>query len=297
MIICDILCIGHISIDIIRTLSSERIETGGAVLHAAWTAHKLGANPCILTKTSQEEKWRLSEFPALQIKIIWIDSKNTTSILNDYPTIDKEKRNCTNMGRADPFNIIEIPEIKTDLIIYNGLIAGEINLDFIKKIASMGKLAVDAQGLIRKVMPTGEMQFQMWEDLRKALPDIFYFKVDAAEAEFITKISTASQKGRVNAAKKLIEWGVSECIVSHNKELLIVTDSEIQSVVFKNRSLDGRTGRGDTCTTSYILERRTKSIRESAKFAAALTSLKMEIPGPFKKSRREVEEFMKEFYG
>ncbi|WP_371803886.1 PfkB family carbohydrate kinase [Candidatus Lokiarchaeum ossiferum] len=296
MITYDILCIGHMSIDIIRTPDSERTETGGAILHAAWTAHKLGANSCILTKTSQKEKWRLSEFPDNNIKINWIESQKTTSILNEYSTIDKEKRKCTNLGKADSFSIHEIPEIKTNLVIYNGLIAGEINLAFIQKLASIGKVAVDAQGLIRKVMPTGEMQFQMWENLREALPNIYYFKVDAAEAEFITGISTSTREGRINAAKLLIKWGVAECIVSHNQELLIVTNAVIHSVAFKNRSLEGRTGRGDTCTTSYILERQSKSISESAKFAAALTSLKMETPGPFKNSRKEVEEFIKEFY-
>ena len=163
-------------------------------------------------------------------------------------------------------------------------------------MAKIGKLAVDAQGLIRKVMSSGEMQFQKWEDLREALPCIHYFKVDAAEAEFITGFPTSTRDDRIKAAKKFVDWGVSECILSHNQELLIVSSSEIQFVPFKNRNLLGRTGRGDTCTTSYIIERQSKTINSAAIFAAAVTSLKMETPGPFKRTREYVENFIRDFY-
>ena len=78
--------------------------------------------------------------------------------------------------------------------------------------------------------------------------------------------------------------------------LLIVSDKKQVSVPFKNRNLNGRTGRGDTCTAAYVSERFHNNMEEAAKFSAALTSLKIEIPGPFKQTRIEVEKFLKEFY-
>ena len=64
----------------------------------------------------------------------------------------------------------------------------------------------------------------------------------------------------------------------------------------KPRSLDGRTGRGDTTFSTYITERQRKGIQEALNYATQLVSLKMETPGPFKGSRADVEAFAAEFY-
>jgi len=57
---------------------------------------------------------------------------------------------------------------------------------------------------------------------------------------------------------------------------------------FNPGNLSGRTGRGDTCFISYVCWRRTHGIEESLRYAAALTSLKMEKPGPFLGTQEEV---------
>ncbi|MCK5768055.1 MAG: ribokinase, partial [Candidatus Atribacteria bacterium] len=62
------------------------------------------------------------------------------------------------------------------------------------------------------------------------------------------------------------------------------------------QNLSGRTGRGDTCFSAYITERKDKKIEEALLFASALVSLKMEKPGPFKGTRDEVEDYIKKFY-
>jgi sugar/nucleoside kinase (ribokinase family) len=128
------------------------------------------------------------------------------------------------------------------------------------------------------------------------MPSIQYFKADAAEAEFLTGIKTEEHDGRVAAGKKFIEMGAKEIVISHNKELIAVTKDEVVSAPFKNRNLTGRTGRGDTCFTTYITERLSQRPSVAVKFAAALTSLKMEIPGPFKQTRKDVENFIVQFY-
>ena len=292
----DIFCFGNISIDIIRTPSDETIMTGGAILYAAWVAHQMGHRVGVLTKTSKQDKSRLEKFPVSSEDLTWIESKETTSILNDYQTADMERRICTNRGQAGAFTIEDFPDFSAQVIQYSALITGEIDLNIIKFLAGKAKLAVDAQGMVRKVMPSKLMEFTLWDEIRDALPYIHYFKVDAAEAEFLTGIQTDDRKGRIEAAQLLLKWGAKEVILSHNQELLIVMPDKIVTVPFHNRSLDGRTGRGDTCTATYITERLSHSPEESAQFAAALTSMKMEVPGPFQKTRGDVEAFIKEFY-
>jgi len=298
MVIYDFFCIGNISIDFIRTPSSETTFTGGAILNAVWVLHKLGYKVGVLTKTSKEDKFRIKEFPKFSNSdnIKWIESQNTTSILNEYKTVDKERRICTNLGQADPFNLSEIPDFQAKVIMYNGLVTGEVNAKILKFLSKKGKLVVDAQGLTRRVMPSNNMKLIPYENLKDIMPFVHYFKADAAEAEILTGISTSSHEGRIMAAKKLRKMGAIEVIISHNSELLVVSDNDQITVPFKNRNLNGRTGRGDTCTAAYVSERFHKNMEEAALFSAALTSLKIEISGPFKQSRIEVEKFLRDFY-
>ncbi|MHA1474899.1 MAG: PfkB family carbohydrate kinase [Promethearchaeota archaeon] len=298
MEIYDFFCIGNISIDFIQTPSSDTTFTGGAILNAVWVLHQLGYKVGVLTKTSKDDKFRIKEFPKFSSSdnIKWIESQNTTSILNEYQTVDKERRICTNLGQADPFNLSEIPDFQAKVIMYNGLVTGEVNTKILKFLGNKGKLVVDAQGLTRKVMPSNNMKLIPYENLKKVMPFIHYFKADAAEAEILTGISTVTPEGRIDAAKKLLEMGATEVIISHNSELLVVSDKNQVTAPFKNRNLDGRTGRGDTCTAAYVSERFHRNMEEAAKFSAALTSLKIETPGPFKQTRVDVEKFLREFY-
>ena len=46
----------------------------------------------------------------------------------------------------------------------------------------------------------------------------------------------------------------------------------------------------------YLTERLTHEIPEALEFAAALVSLKMETPGPFKGTRQDVYDFIRKYY-
>lgn len=50
---------------------------------------------------------------------------------------------------------------------------------------------------------------------------------------------------------------------------------------FRSRTLDGRTGRGDTCFATYVGGRLSAEPGQAARLAAAVTSLKQECPGPW----------------
>ena len=50
---------------------------------------------------------------------------------------------------------------------------------------------------------------------------------------------------------------------------------------FSNRSVVGRTGRGDTTFGAFLGHRAQHGVEESLRFASALVSLKMEKPGAF----------------
>jgi len=78
----------------------------------------------------------------------------------------------------------------------------------------------------------------------------------------------------------------------------ITADAEdgFHEAEFHSASLVGRSGRGDTCLGSYVAARLGARPGEATLWAAAVTSLKMEAQGPIRKSREEIEEFMRRTY-
>jgi sugar/nucleoside kinase (ribokinase family) len=51
----------------------------------------------------------------------------------------------------------------------------------------------------------------------------------------------------------------------------------------------GRTGRGDTCLATYLGTRLSASPEEATRLAAAITTLKMEQPGPWRGTLADAE--------
>jgi len=292
----DLFVFGNISKDIIITKNSKTNLIGGAVLHAVWTAYQLNYNVCVLTKTNINDINLIQQFPNEKIKIIWISSLKTTSIQNEYIQDNLETRICTSLGEADEYKLDEFPQIEAKIYQYAALETKEVSNEILKGFSKKGNLAIDAQGMIRKVLNNKRMEFSEWRDMEEILPFVTYFKADAAEAQFITGIDTTTHEGRIKAGNKIIEMGAKEVIITYNTEVISISAKETYSFPFKNRNNSGRTGRGDTCFTSYILTRLNKDQEEATLFSAALTSLKMESPGPFKKSNLDVLNYLNEFY-
>ena len=123
------------------------------------------------------------------------------------------------------------------------------------------------------------------------LPYIRYLKTDAAEAEIMT--GTADRR---EAAKMLYDWGAKEILITHNTEVLAYDGKEFFTCPIRARNLSGRTGRGDTTFAAYINERLDADVPAALLTATALVSLKMETPGPFRGTRKDVEDYIAAFY-
>jgi len=288
----DSFVIGHISIDE-NTYQGEAVkEIGGAVFYSSCASYAIGHKIGILTKLSPRDRKYLEAFIIPQENITALDSRNTTSIRNIYHSADRERRTCTALSIADPFTIDDVPDnIASQIYHFAGLISGEFDSEMIRFLHNKGKVALDVQGFLRVVMENKEMVFIDWEKKKEYLPYIDYLKTDAAEAEIMT-----GTKDRKKAAEILFGWGTKEIMITHNKEVLIYNGKKHYTFPLKPRNLSGRSGRGDTCFSAYITERADKEIEEALLFAAALVSLKMESPGPFRGTRDDVEDYIKKFY-
>ncbi len=297
----DIIILGHVSKDIIVDhLGAETRPWGGALTYSAITAAKVGAKVLAITKASSEDANRLDFMRTLpNLELVVAESPATTSILNVFKSADHERRDVSLISRADPFSLSDIPpDSDAPVIDLAGLFYGELPDSLIPKLAHRAKIAVDAQGLLRTAMPDKSMLFVDWAEKKRLTRYISYFKADAAEAEILTGLTD-----REAAARTIAGWAASsphdgtfpagrgqgiEVMITHNTEVIVLSDGIVYRAPFTPSNLSGRTGRGDTTFAAYLAWRSSHSVEEATRFSAALCSIKMEKPGPFDAAMEDV---------
>ena len=286
----DTFIIGHISLDEIVYKGKVEKQLGGAALYCFYAAVAGGTKAGVLTKTSPGIKDASVVFKLSAEDLFETFSETSTSIRNEYLTEDREKRVCTALSVATPFKTSDIPAVNSKIYHLAGLIVGDFEEEIISYLAAQGKVAVDVQGFLRR-NEDGQMVFRDWKNKKELLPLIEYLKTDAVEAEIMTGTSD-----RREAAVILNSWGAKEVMITHNEEVIVYSEGKFYAAPLKPRNLTGRTGRGDTCFSAYITERLKKEPAEALSYAAALVSLKMETPGPFRGIRDDVDCYLREFY-
>lgn len=112
-------------------------------------------------------------------------------------------------------------------------------------------------------------------------------KLDVVEAEILTGTTDLEQ-----AAVIVEDWGCPEIIITRSDGVFARYKGKTYYERFSHRNSQGRTGRGDTTTGSYLVRRLDHGVEDSLKFAAALASIKMETSGPFRGTLEDVLERM-----
>ena len=284
--------IGHTTLDTNTDHLGDTVKiVGGAGVYSSASAHALGHKVLAVTKLAKKDFNRLEQFTIPKEDIICIESEKSTDMVNVYHTADKERRTCSCYSQGDPFTVSDIPEADAEIYHLAGLIYGDFSTELIKTLAKKAPLALDVQAVLRHRNEDGSMYFEDWKDKLECLPFIHHLKTDAAEAEILTGCEDRRQ-----AAKHLYAWGAREIMITHNTEVLIYDGEEFYTCPIKSRNLSGRTGRGDTTFAAYINERLSTSIPAALLTATATVSLKMETPGPFRGTRKDVEDYIDEFY-
>lgn len=288
----DTFIIGQPSLDINTDYDGTTIcAFGGAVVYSGYAAGALGHPTAVLPKADLNQNDINAIFAdAKNVTVFAVDSTRGTSISNVYHTADRERRTCKAISCIDPYRVSEIPDVDAKIFHLAGLVRGDIGEEIIAYAAQKAKVAVDVQCLLRCV-EDGNMVFHDWAQKKKFLPMIDFLKTDAAEAEILTGLTD-----RAAAARQLHAWGAKEIMITHSSEVLIYDGETVYTQPIKSRNLSGRTGRGDTTFAGYLNERIDGDVPTALLWAAALVSLKMETPGPFKGSRADVKAYIDSFY-
>jgi sugar/nucleoside kinase (ribokinase family) len=280
--------IGHITDDILDDRGTVSRFIGGAAFFSSFAAKRSGARILVLTKLARKDFGLLYDLKEQGIELIALPSIHTTSIKNIFETEDVDQRKVTLLSQAEPFRLEEIPDVQTEIFNLAGLFYGDVPPEMIQPLSLKARVGLDLQCMLR-TSQGGSFSWTDWTEKKEHLPYITYLKADSLESRVITGV-----EDRREAAEILHGWGAAEVLITHSKEVLVYNGKEMFSAPFNPSNLSGRTGRGDTCFAAYMTRRLNHGIEESLCYAAALTTIKMEKPGPFVGTIAEVLQRMKQ---
>ena len=210
----------------------------------------------------------------------------------EYPTDNPDERILTVADTAGSFTPEQVRGIDAKAFIISPSIRGEVPIETIQELRKKDAIiSADAQGFIRVRRPDGRLEHPPWPEQKEVLALIDILKADVVEAEALT--GEADMKV---AAKALAAQGPREIVITHRDGIVVLADGQMLEVEFHARSMKGRSGRGDTCVGSYVAARLEHPPEEAILWSAATTSLKVETPGPIRRSYDEIVELKEQKY-
>lgn len=181
------------------------------------------------------------------------------------------------MGIRTGYDILVIGHFARDRLVAAG--AGES--------ASGGGVLCGGVALRRpgvRVAVLTRLRFGQWPDVAEDLACVTYLTVDRAEADLL-----AGETHLALAAKKLAAWGPGEVVLTPSSGVTVYAEGTLYQAPFRPRNLSGRTGRGEVCFATYPGKRLTSPPEAACGWAAAVTRLEQEEPGPWRGTPAQVE--------
>jgi len=288
----DFVTVGNYTKDTIVSSAGTRHVDGGGYNYAAHAARLLGIRVAAVTRRAAEDVGVTAPLAAAGIDVFAFDSPASTLMRLEYPTSNVDERILSVKGVAGPIGPEHIEDIEAHTFLITASIRGEVSAATVRAMKSRcQRLALDVQGFVRVVAPDGRLRYEAWPERELVLGMTDILKTDAVEAEFL-----AGTADIYEAAHRLSALGPREIVLTHKDGLLVLADGRRHEAPFLPAELKGRSGRGDTCVGSYASRRIEADPAQSTRWAAALTSLKLEAEGPIRRSRGDVERLLRERY-
>jgi sugar/nucleoside kinase (ribokinase family) len=271
--------LGDVSLDLNVVRGEVHREIGGGVYYGAVAASRLGAVVRVLSKAPEVDRPPFAAIADAGATLDWLDSPACTSIRNDYPSENPDERVSRVLSLAVPFTPGDIAGLEADLLHVNPLWMGMVPPDLLPLLRPRCRLlCADAQGFLRRVGPDGQAAHQPWLEAPRYLPLLDLLKVDATEAAVLTG---CHERGA--AAGVLLALGVRAVLLTHRDGVLVRDAQGTSEAPWSGWTLEGRTGRGDTCTAAFLVGLDRGLARADAlALAARVTSEKMGYRGPYR---------------
>jgi sugar/nucleoside kinase (ribokinase family) len=285
----DIVFVGHLATaTIIPFEGAPFVERGGPAFFGPIAASCLTKRIATVTRIAPSEEQLMEPLKAAGIDL-FVQPQETAKIRCVHPSVNVDERQMFLLKRGGYFSIDDMPPIEPCLIHLGGLSDHEFPLEFMRALKARGfRLSVDMQSFVWQVDDqTQVIHLRDIPEKQEILRMVDFVKLDAVEAKTLTGTDVLQDQ-----ADMLGDWGSSETVITCSDGALARSKGKTAFARFTNRSTQGRAGRGDTFSGAYLARRLDHSVEESLRFAAALTSIKMESTGPFRGSLEDVIERM-----
>lgn len=274
----DIAFVGHYTKDTIVYPHATRVVDGGAFNYGAQVAARSGLRTTVVTRLAAEDRHVVTALEQLGVRVQARITPTSTCLRLVYPTENLDERTIELTSSAGPFTLAEVENLAARAVAIGASVRGEVPSEVVKALAGKTRLlALDVQGFVR-VVRDGRLTYDDWSEQTEILPHVGVLKTDAVEATLLT-----GESDRYEAARRLAALGPREVLLTHSGGVLVYHDARVDEAPFVPTALRGRSGRGDTCTAAYLSRRLTAPPEDAVRWAAAVTSLKLEAEGPFRR--------------
>jgi sugar/nucleoside kinase (ribokinase family) len=288
----DVATIGNYTKDTIVTAAGTTHADGGGVNYSAHAALALGRRVAAVMRLAAGDFHVVRNLEAAGIKVFATATPSSTLMRLEYPTDNPDERILTVADHAGSFTPDEVRAIDAEAFIISPSFLGEMPIETLRELRTKDALiSADAQGFIRQRHPDGRLEHLPWPEQEQVLGLLDILKADAVEAEAMTG---EADIGR--AAKELASQGPAEVVITHRDGIVVLARGQLLEASFCSRSMEGRSGRGDTCVGSYVATRLQHPPEEAIRWSVATTSLKMETPGPISRPYDEIADLVEREY-
>jgi sugar/nucleoside kinase (ribokinase family) len=283
--VIDTCVVGHITRDVMSGPGGPvRSQTGGAAYYAATALARLGLGVHLITRLAPADQDLLTEMRDLGVRVTVKPSAETTVF-----EIGADG-NAKPVSIASAFEPSDLDGVSARAMVMDPLTSHDGFAAFLGAAAKAAPVvALDLQGFARKFLIPGVPP----EKVAAALPGLRH--VTIAKATLVEASAITGQSTPVAAARALAEMGPREIIVSFGREgSLLLADSKIYAIpAFEPSQRVSITGAGDSYLAGYVAARLEGEKPEpSARFGAALASLKIAKAGAFAGSKSDVAAFL-----
>ena len=282
----DLCCVGHITLDKVVTPKNTVHMPGGTSFYFSHAIRNLkDINYTLVTAIAESEMAVASDLRSKGIDVKVMPSKHSVYFENIYGE-NQDNRTQRVLAKADPFTVDYLEDIDARIYHLGSLLADDFSLDVIRFLSQKGLVSVDSQGYLREVREQNVYAVD-WTEKKEALQYIHFLKANEHEMEVLTGYDDVAM-----AAKQLYDWGVKEVLITLGSMGSVIYDGTTFHKIpaYKPKEVVDATGCGDTYMTGYLYKRaKGAGIEEAGRFAAAMSTLKIECLGPFKGTKEDIE--------
>jgi sugar/nucleoside kinase (ribokinase family) len=282
-----ICCIGHITSDKIVTPQAVNYLPGGTAYYFSCALSKLDIGYLLVTSLAPAEMHYVDALRAKGINVKVQPGGGTVFFENIYGE-NPDDRTQNVLQTADPFTMDQLQDVDAQIFHLGPLLADDISLDLIKTLSAKGRISLDVQGYLRKVV-NQKVYPTDWPQKQQALQYVSILKADVAELQALTGCATVA-----GGAKWVADCGVKEVVITNgSKGSTIYSDGASYNIpAYPPPAIVDATGCGDTYMAGYLYRRaKGDAIQSAGEFAAAMAGLKTAANGAFEGTEADVLRF------